>query len=395
MRFRNPTQIRLGMTGTFFNKTYRVIGRAVLGVMEGGQNYYWNEFYLESAGGRPATLVFEETEGGCAWRLFTMFDPDPPMTAAEAAAKREGDPVELDGVYLHVTRVDRSQIYYVEGKAPEGIAMGKVAHYFNADAGSREIVVSWTGDELEYYSGTSTSAPLVATAFKLQGFAAWRFMASKGRSWLSAQSCLLAALVLALVCLPLACFIDSSGSRPPPAVKVTQAPASPLQVGASGALNDTLYKITGHQLVEMAETSWRWQRHQYDLDGPDHLEAWLVCDPGSSNPVWLLYTLMQPDNPLTPFEAGAKRAGQKLNVEGTAVSISELFRSTVLSSEEEPVVRLKPGEVFYGFTGQIHSNSLLLVRWNQTNIIYLQGMPLPAKTVLKAFGQIAGDQAPR
>ena len=38
---------------------------------------------------------------------------------------------------------------------------------------------------------------------------------------------------------PLACFIDSSGLRPGPAVKVTQAPASPLQVGASGALRSS------------------------------------------------------------------------------------------------------------------------------------------------------------
>jgi len=395
MSFRNPTQIRLGMTGSFFNKTYRVMGRAVLGVMEGGRNYYWNEFYLESGGGPTVTLVFEETEGGCAWRLFTMFDPQPPMTAAEAATKREGDPVELDGALLHVTRVDRSQVYFVEGKAPEGIARGKVASYFNADAGSREIVVSWTGEEVEYYSGTTTSASLVATAFKLQGFAAWRFMASKGRSWFSAQICLLAALVLALVCIPLACFIDSSHSRPAPAVKLEQAPASALHVGASGAVNDTTYKITGHELVEMAEMGRRWQRHQYDLDGSDHIGACLVCDPGSNGPVWILYIWMQPDTRLTPFEAGAKRAGEKVNVDGSEVSIREIFRSTVHSSEGESASSGKAGDVFYGFTGQISSNTVLLVRWNQTNVVYEKGTPMSAKTVLTSFGQIAGDQGPR
>jgi hypothetical protein len=395
MSFRNPTKIRPGMTGTFFNKTYRVIGRAVLGVLEDGRNYYWNEFYLESGGGAAATLVFEETEGGCAWRLFTMCDPQPPMTAVEAAAKREGDPVELDGAHLRVTRVDRSQVYYVEGKAPEGIATGKVASYFNADAGSREIVVSWTNEEVECYSGTTTSAPLVAAAFNLQGFAAWSFMAGKGRSWLSARFCSLGALLLALVCIPLACIIDSSLSRPAPGVKVIQAPASPLRVGASGALNDTPYKITGHELVEMAEMGRRWQRHQYDLDGPDHVEAWLVCDAGSNGPVWLLYTWMQPAIPLTPFEAGAKRAGQKVNVDGSDARITELFRATVHSSEGESVAGGKAGDVFYGFAGQMSSNGFLLVRWNQTNVIYQQGVPVPAKTVLKTFSQTAGDRAPQ
>jgi len=80
------------------------------------------------------------------------------MTAGEAGSKKEGDIVNLDGAPLRITRVDRSQVYLVEGKTPQGIAMGKVANYFNADAGPRQIVVSWTGEEMEYYSGMSTSA---------------------------------------------------------------------------------------------------------------------------------------------------------------------------------------------------------------------------------------------
>jgi hypothetical protein len=394
MSFHNPTQIRLGMSGAFFNRNYRVIGRAVLGVMEGGQAYYWNEFYLQSGGGAAATLVFEETEGGCAWRLFTMFDASPPMTAAEAETKREGDAVNLDGAYLHVTRVDHSQVYCVEGKTPEGIETGKVAHYFNADAGSRQIVVSWTGEEVEYYSGMTTSASMVALAFKLQGFRAWRFMASSGRSWLNAQIWMPAVLILALIGVPLGCFIDLSRSRRAPAVTVTQAPASPLNVGASGVLNDTEYKITGHELLEMAEMGRRWQRHQYDLNGPGDNEAWLICDPSPTGPVWLFYSRLQPDERLTPQEAGAMRAGQKVNLDGSAVAIRELFRCTVRFSEGGSVFGGQAGDVFYGFTGQISSNRVLLVRWNQTNIIYQQGIPVPARTVLTAFGQVAGDQAP-
>jgi hypothetical protein len=394
MSFANPTQLRLGMTGTFFNRTYRVIGRAVLGVMEDGRNYYWNEFYLESGGGAAATLVFEETEGGCAWRLFTMFDPPVPLSAAEAAAKRVGDALELDGAYLHVSRVDRSRVFRVEGKGPEGIRPGQVANYFNAEAGPREIVVSWTGEEVEYYSGATTSAPMVASAFKLQGFRAWRFMASAGRSWLSAQIWLPGVLVLALIGILVGCFVNLSRSRSVPAVRVTQAPASPLRVGASGVLDETTYEITGHELLETAEMGRRWQRQQYDLSGPDHQEGWLVCDPGSNGPVWLFYTPLAVDYRLTPFQAGAMRAGQKVKVDGGDVPIRELFRLTVRSSEGESVSGGKAGDEFYGFAGLISSNNFLLVRWNQTNVIYKQGKPVPAKTVLKAFGRIAGDQAP-
>jgi hypothetical protein len=420
MSFRNPTQLRLGLTGTFFNRTYRVMGRAVLGVIEGGRAYYWNEFYLESAGGGPATLVFEETETGCAWRLFTMFDPPTPMTAAEAEAKRQGDPVTLDGAHLLITRVDRSQVYYVEGKTPEGIETGKVARYFNADAGSREIVVSWTGEEVEYYSGMTTSAPLVAAAFKLQGFAAWRFMASKGRSWWSAQIWVPALLVLALVGIPLSCFMGLAGPRPAPVVTLLNAPASPLRVGATGILNDETYTIIGHALVEIAEMGRRWQRHEYHLKNTDNKSAQLVCETVSNAPAWVLYlpqpsdeelaptqpegqprllqpdhgiTPLPPDDRLTPLEAGAMRAGQNVKIAGSVVQVRELFRSTVRWTEG--VSKRKAGDVCYGLTGLIRSHQVLVVRWNQTNVIYWLGTPVPAKTVLAAFGPMAGNQAPR
>jgi hypothetical protein len=337
--------------------------------------------------------VFEETEDGCAWRLFTMFDPQAPMTAAEAAAKHVGDVVLLDGANLHITRVDRSQVYYVEGKTPEGIETGKQANYFNADAGSRQIVVSWTGDEVEYYSGMTTSAPMVASAFNLEGFAAWRFMAASGRSWWSPQIWMTSMLVLALICIPAACFIDLSRSRRAPAVTVNNAPASPLRVGASGVLNNITYKITEHELVDMAEVGWRRQCHEYDLSEFGDNEAWLVCDAGSNGPVWLLYTLLQPENPLTPLMAGSKRAGQNVQVDGNAVVIRNLFRATIRSSEGVSVSGGKAGDVFYGFTGPINSNDVLLARWNQTNIIYEQGRPVPAKTVLAAFGQATADNA--
>ena len=94
MSYSNPTPIRIGMTGTIAGTQYRVVGRVVLGEEEDGETYYWNEFNLESDGGGAATLVYEQTEHGGEWRLFRMFEPDHPLTAADAATKRVGDPLE-------------------------------------------------------------------------------------------------------------------------------------------------------------------------------------------------------------------------------------------------------------------------------------------------------------
>jgi hypothetical protein len=270
-----------------------------------------------------------------------------------------------------------------------------VAHYFNAQAGARQVVVSWTGEEVEYYSGMNTSAPMVAAAFKLQGFAAWRFMAARGRSFFNGRILTPAALAVAIMGIAAACFIGVSRSRGAPPAPLIQAPPGPLRVGASGVLNDTAYYIAGQQLLEMARVGRRWQRRQYDLTAPDDQPAWLTCDPGAAGPVWLLYTLLHPDHRLTPLEAGALRAGQTIEVDGGAVAITELFRSTVRSTEGASLSGGETGDVFYGCDGVMSSNWVLLVRWNQTNIIYQQGMPVTPKAVLAAFSQTAGAQAPR
>ena len=60
------------MTGNFVGKHYRVAGRMVMSMEEAGATYYWNEFYLIGDQGNCATLVYEETDNGSEWRLFTL-----------------------------------------------------------------------------------------------------------------------------------------------------------------------------------------------------------------------------------------------------------------------------------------------------------------------------------
>src|SRR5512140_1847742 len=113
MSFRNPTKLQLGMEGKLLGKHYRVAGRVVMGMEDEGQTYYWNEFNLLSDEDDSATLVYEETEKGGEWRLFTYFDPQFPITAEDAATRRVGDQLNLDGTDVSVTLVDKSRVYYI------------------------------------------------------------------------------------------------------------------------------------------------------------------------------------------------------------------------------------------------------------------------------------------
>jgi hypothetical protein len=67
-----------------------------------------------------------------------------------------------------VTLVQRSRVYYIEAEAPEGENVDSIANFFNAEAGDVMQVVSWTGDEVEYYNGILLSPRAVQQAFNLQ-----------------------------------------------------------------------------------------------------------------------------------------------------------------------------------------------------------------------------------
>jgi hypothetical protein len=389
MSFANPTKIRIGMAAALFGRAYRVIGRSVLGVQEGGGTWYWNEFNLETAGRNYATLVFEETGPGGKWRFFEMFDPPTPMTSREAEDKRVGDAVNLDGTTVLVTRVDRSRVYAVEGKVPEGVVVGQYAKYFNAGAGDKMIVVSWTGDEVEFYSGRTIPGGAVASAFNLGGLPRLAFVLTGGRSFLNAR--VLAPLLIIGLIGSLILIKSSAAPSPvrPPAVIIFQASPSPLFAGESGVLDGRRYRIASHALVEIAETGLRFSRHEYELNDDDNNHFLLISGVRSNAADWILCAPIEPAKPLTPQEAGGLSAGQTVKPDGEPARITKLFRSTFLGVDEIYPPRHKRGDVLYGFSGPMKSN-ILIVRWNATNILWLKGTALADRNVKAAFAPPAG-----
>ena len=285
MNFENPTRLRLGMSGNFGGKDYRVVGRSVLGESESGGTYYWNEFNLETSSGEHATLVYDETEPASQWRLFTLFDPEYPMTAADAASKRVGDRLNLTGHDVRVTFRGASRVYYLEGQAPEGEEVGTVAEYFNAAAGGVMQVVSWTGEEVEYYNGVNLSRGMVASAFGLPpelGGAGGRlfspFSGADSSNYTSGRRiATLAAIVLILLFVIFGRGFSCSSAYEAAPVNRVSAGAPPLAVGATGTLFDKEYRVTAHALVEIAEVGSKWDRHEYELADDYGSRCLLVC----------------------------------------------------------------------------------------------------------------------
>jgi hypothetical protein len=383
--YSNPTPIRIGMTGNLAGTRYRVVGRVVLGEEEEGGTYYWNEFNLESDAGEAATLVYEQTERGGEWRLFHLFEPACPMTAADAATKREGDPLDLEGLHMFVRLVSQSLVYHIEGKAPEGVEVGDIAQYFNAVTGNNMIVVSWTGEEVEFYRGLDLSRTTVSAAFNVRIVDLSRSFSAPGggRNWAGLVVALVITLILATFAF--ATFRNYKRGWRPAAVATIGAPPSPLAVGKTGKLGGTQFQLQSHLLVELAMVGRKFDRHEYLLSDDEGAKALLVrgSKPGAGD--WWLFKPLQPETPLTPQQAAAVRWGQTVNIDGLVAQVSQLFQSTTRQVDSPEASDLDTGAVFFGFTGKAEY-SQMLVRWNGNHINFFQGVPLQEKEVVAAFG---------
>jgi len=374
------------MTGSISGTHYRVVGRVVLGEEEGGGTYYWNEFNLEIDGGQVATLVYEQTERGGEWRLFHLFEPAGPMTAAEAATKREGDELHLEGMRMFIRLVSKSRVYYIEGKAPEGVEVGEEAHYFNAVSGNNMIVVSWTGEEVEFYKGLDLSPMTVSTAFNVRIVDFSRlFPAPGGNRWVSWLKVGPAA-ALVFACLLLAGYHSLRPNRRPPAIVRTGAPPSPLAVGKAGSLRGTHFQLQSHLLVEMAMVGRKFDRHEYLLSDDQGAKALLVRGAKAGAGNWWLFKPIQPETPLTPQQAAAVRWGQTVDIGGLAARVTDLFQATIRQVESAEASELSAGDVFFGFAGPAQ-DARLLVRWNANYINFFQGVAVQEREVLAAFGK--------
>jgi hypothetical protein len=352
---------------------------------EGGETYYWNEFNLVSDSGESATLVYEETERGGEWRIFTLFEPQSPMTVPEAAAQRVGHTVNLEGQPIPVTLVDESCVYHIEGEAPEGVEVGDIAHYFNAGADNRMIVVSWTGDEIEFYRGLNLPRGTVASAFGLPSDVSDAGSRTSGTIRSASASKVISAIVVFLACVILfAALASRRSARQSKAVVKTGPPPSALALGGTGVLEGKKYRIGVHTVVEIARVGQIFERHEYHLTDEAGNRALLIygSQPAARN--WLLYAPIEPAISLTPQQAAAKRIGETVITDATAATISDLFQLTIRQVESLETSELKSGEVLYGFGGK-SGDALILARWNTNGVAFYKGKAL--KEVAAAFSQ--------
>jgi len=391
MSTRNPTALRVGMTGELEGRRYTVAGRVVFSTRVDGETYFWNEFNLVGGHGAALTLVFEEGENGPEWKIFQLFEPLRAMTAAEAAAKKAGDLVNLDGGESRVTLVGQSRVVCIEGTAPEGVEQGDVANYWNADSVRRVrmMVASWTGSEIEFYKGGGISADRVAKAFGLPRASTGQskaghpgFTSENSRM----QKLILTVMAVVVLTLIIASAINQKASETAAPAAAQPAPTLRLNLGAHGTLAGHAWAVVGRMVVEVAGVGGKFGRVEYELaaDGGEHARLVQAFDGDAHD--WRLLTPVPAPTDLTPYRAAAKRTGDPVALGWRGdFAVRGLYLCRRISAEGRTGELPAAGQEAYGFVAR-NGDETLLARWNETTLVLELGRAVPEKTVLAALG---------
>ena len=387
MSYANPTPLIVGKSGTLDGRRYTVRGRTVLSTVVDGTKYYWNEYNLVDAAGQAITLVFEEDEDGSEWKVFRMFEPLRPMSAQAAAAVRVGNTVEFDGKKAHVSLISDSRVVYVEGQPPEGVEVGDVARYFNADAPEKTYVVSWTGEEVEHYCGEKISARRIELSFELPRGTTRPKSFSNSTAFgsdIPVGQVLRILAFLGFLSVWIYSQLDDSDDYAPPSNPPAKqiAPPAPLAEESRGSLLGHAYRLTAHTLVEVDQVGGNFDRHEYTWSDEHGASGLLIRGLTENKDQWTLLASVTAPAGFSPYEAATLKAGQQTTVTGEPIRVSRLFLSKPFSNSG-PVLQ-------YGFVAVTKDGSWLLARWTESQLEIFRGQMVATSDVLKAFAKSPG-----
>ncbi len=393
----NPTGLKLEAAGTLAGRQYRVAGRVVLSTLYEGEPWYWNEFHLIDRAGGTATLVHEEEGDDSPWKLFTDAMPSSLPAVAELESKAVGDTMTIEDAEVKITLVGESRVEFIEGEAPEGVEVGDVARYFNAQRGTKMLVVSWTGDEVEVFRGMDLPPHVIRQAFGTSaGASAQRFApltgeASNSRETSGPTPYIVGFFIFAVAAGVLLPQISSlfKSSRPTPTTVVKQpTPTAPLATGQSGTLLGTAWKVASHTITEVTQVGVRYDRHDYVLAADDGASAWLVSGLNGKFGEWHYFTNVTPPDHLTPTVAAAYRTGQRISIDDTNATVERLFQTKVMSNIADPGAAAT-GAVHFNLTAR-GADRPFVVSWTAQGVTVWRGTELREQQVTTAFKPATG-----
>lgn len=334
--------------------------------------YCWYEYHLVGPSGEQATLIYEPEGSGPQWQLFTRFEPESPLSAEEARAKRRGEAINLGGTEALITFKGVSKVRASEGEIPEGYQEGEEDNFFNAQGGSEELVMNWRGEKVDFYRGTFVSYAVIRTAFHLCGPTPGKLRMSWGDESSesnTADRLKWIAIVLLSGAVLAGFWFWPTVPKPPRLIKANPAV---LSLGTEVPLDGRMFRIQSRCLVEVDQVGLRYERHEYQLAAADGNTGLLVQGVNPGGKEWTLYQPFEPLTPLTPQQAAAKSVGDPIGLDENNVKVAQLFRVQVQRTEMAEAGENSSQHFYYGFSGSAGYYSVM-ARWDEHGILFYRG----------------------
>jgi len=382
---RNPTKLTVGMTGVLDGRAATVVGWAVL---QSAERYRWHEYYVQLGGGGLIILVFERG----VWKRFDDVTAHGGFDAREAASYRCDSSVVFDSRAFRVAYVSTSRVLFAEGQAIEGVRVGSEARYFNAQREEGDLlVVSWTGDEIEFYAGKKLSNQVVPRAFQLPGPSLLSKIGVSVREGMDPDSRNAAVIFVGL--LLLIGFVIWAGRRREPTVNPPPiVPESVRQLvdHAQGVLGATSYTVLKHSIEEIDEVGFRFRRYEYELIDDRGNRALLVQSLNGGAQEWHLFRSLALPATLTPNVMGNIRGGNRVRLGTDDAIVRTLFLDRTPSGAGADPTNRSVGTVHYGFVARA-ADEWVLARWSESAVELDTGRAVPEAEVLSAFGATVAE----
>jgi hypothetical protein len=162
-----PAQrLATGASGPLAQHTYTIQAHAVVEVARVVGRHDRREYLLQDEAQEPAILVNGLSGGSQEWHLLRRINPPPELTPYDAAAKRRGAAIRIDGRDLRITDLFSSRASAADGPAAGGALPGTLQYGFVATDSAELFVARWTENQIQLHRGAAVNEADVLAALR-------------------------------------------------------------------------------------------------------------------------------------------------------------------------------------------------------------------------------------
>jgi hypothetical protein len=126
--------------------------------------YDRREYHLATDSPTSVLLVNGLTGGTRQWHLLLAVPPPPDFSPSDAAARRKGAQLKLDGATATVTELFLSQTLSVDGNEAASLLPAGKQYGFIATSGAEWWLARWNEQNLSLYRGTALDEKTILTS---------------------------------------------------------------------------------------------------------------------------------------------------------------------------------------------------------------------------------------